>query len=163
MFNRLLLKIYVAAFLVQTYFILCIPAYSLHEFPSAYTTDFHNKSAKKTSTIHVVEGQTFSITLDYHASAGSTWYMTQPALEDTVQLLSKTIMPYRHPGEKTRIAFKFKALQPGEETIKLEYAHPWSWYSEQIYTYTVIIHNKNRYQNENRPVPAYKITDWLPH
>ena len=101
------------------------------------------RSEQLIHTINVVVGQKFNINLDSQPSTGYTWYIVEPILEDQIQLLGKTVMPYRCPGGRGKTIFTFQAIKEGRETIVCEYARPWSWNIAQRQTYIVNIQQKN--------------------
>jgi predicted secreted protein len=121
---------------------LAAPAYSLPKITCLQSLLKRTNTGNQTAILHVVEGQRFTITLDCHPSSGYTWYITEPALEDTIQMLGKTVMPCRCPDGKAKMTFIFKALKAGQEFLTFEYARPWGWSSAQRCTYTIIIHEK---------------------
>jgi Predicted secreted protein len=137
-----------------------MPAYSLNELAHTLPSQNYSKPERTARIIHVLEGRRFTITLDCQPSTGYTWYITTPTLEDTIQLLGKTVMPCRCQGGKSKMTFIFQALKAGEEIITLEYARPWSWYSAQKCTYTIIIHEKYKFEDIKKQVPPYKLPGW---
>lgn len=128
-----------------------MPAYALKEKQQIRPENHYNRSESQAHTINVVVGQTFTINLDSQASTGYTWYIVEPMMEDQIQLLGKTIIPYRCPGGRGKTIFRFQAVKAGTEIITFEYARPWSWEVAQRCTYIVIIREKNSYHNHARP------------
>lgn len=121
---------------------LATPAYSAPKLTYLQSLFKRTNTGNQSAILHVIEGQRFTITLNCQPSSGYTWYITEPALEDTIQMLGKTIMPCRCPDGKTKTTFIFKALKAGQENLTFEYARPWGWSSAQRCTYTIIIHEK---------------------
>jgi predicted secreted protein len=129
---------------------LAAPAYALPKLTALQSLLKRTNNGNRNAVLHVIEGQRFTISLDCQPSSGYTWYITEPALEDTIQLLGKTIIPYRCPDGRAKATFIFKALNPGQEFLTFEYARPWGWSSAQRCTYTIIIHEKYK------PTKEYK-------
>jgi predicted secreted protein len=162
MLNQLLKNAFMLTVIFHSNLIVSrMPAYSLQQIAQDGKAHVDAKSAQHRSVMHVIEGQIFTIILDCQQATGYTWYITQPPLEDTIQILSKTVIPCRHTRSKTKMIFKFKALQHGQETIQFEYAQPWDWRSTQQCTYTIIIHEKTTSHESGRQTPPYGIRDWL--
>ena len=136
--------IFVASVIVVSHSLNSVmPPYSLKKEDKVGTDLQCPRSEQLIHTINVIVGQKFSINLDSQPSTGYTWYIVEPMLEDQIQLLSKTVMPYRCPGGRGKTIFTFQAIKEGYETIVCEYARPWSWDIAQRQTYIVTIREKN--------------------
>ena len=133
--NALLIACITVIMMIQSPLQSVMPAYSVPEK--------NVLSEHQAHTISAVEGQTFTINLDSQTSTGYTWYITEPIMEDHIQLLGKTVMPYRSPGSRGKTIFTFQAVKAGRATITFEYARPWSWDVAQRCAYTIIIREKN--------------------
>lgn len=142
-----------------------MPAYKLTEEDKVHPERHHHKSEHRTHTINVVVGQTFAISLDCQPSTGYTWYIAEPMMEDLIQLMGKTVIPYRCPGSRGKTTFTFQAIKAGYETVTFEYARPWSWDVAQRCTYTINIREKNAFHHHHsKPMlPPFMLPEWNNH
>lgn len=136
--------IFVAGVITTSYSLnSAMPPFALKEERPLHQIDAGPRTEQLIHTINVIVGQKFNINLDSQPSTGYTWYIVEPMLEDQIQLLSKTVMPYRCPGGRGKTIFAFQAIKEGYETIVCEYARPWSWEIAQRQTYIITIRQKD--------------------
>ena len=72
-------------------------------------------------------GQQFSLTLESNPTTGYQWRLAKPIAGSCVALVTNQFVrpSSKLTGAPGRETWKFKALQPGETVIALEYVRPW--------------------------------------
>jgi len=128
-----------------------MPAYSVYQPYNKKNSNTYQQETS-TQTLYIPKGQIFTISLENIYTHDYMWYMNNSFFEDTVQLIGKVQIPYRHPGSYGRTIFRFQAAKEGQQIITFSYARPWSWRSVQERTYIINVEKERSFdKNTNAP------------
>ena len=82
---------------------------------------------EETALIEVTSGAKFAVSLDSNPTTGYSWDFSTPPDPGVVELLDASYLPPEEPrvGAGGQQIWTFRAVEPGETGIALEYSRPW--------------------------------------
>ena len=82
--------------------------------------------APQPGSVEVAAGETFELPFESTPTSGYMWEFAADDPGKSVELLDSKVVPKAAPGANATQVFRFRAVAPGQSTLRFRYARPWA-------------------------------------